>query len=235
MRNNDLNTPLLQAREMFDSMMRRVNTCIPGRIDSFDPATQTARVTPAIKGRFYADSQATDIQLPPVFNVPLVFPFAATAGFALTLPIQQGNPCLLVFTQRAIDNWHKLGGVQSAETGATGARHHSLNDAFALACAPPLTQVLGSWCEDGIELRNRARTVRVTVRDDGLEFDGPASFLKPVTFHETVEVMGVTTLDAGLTVTGATVFNGSITTSAGVDLTAHKHTDPQGGQTGVPV
>lgn len=210
MRNNDLNSPLLQARELFDSMMRRVNTCIPGRIDAFDPATQTAIVTPAIMGRMFADGVPSDIQLPPVISVPLVFPFAATAGFALTLPVQSGDPCLLVFSQRCIDNWHQLGGVQPAETNAAGARHHSINDAFALACAPPLTVVLGDWCADGIELRNRARTVRVTVRDSGLEFDGPTSFLKPVTFHDQM-------IDKN-----------------GIDHTTHKHADPQGGTVGVP-
>lgn len=208
--NNRLITPLAQARELFDSMMRRVNTCIPGLIESFDPATQTAKVSPAIKSRFFADGQVTDVQLPRIINVPLVFPFAATAGFALTLPVQAGDPCLLVFSQRAIDNWHQHGGIQSCETNATGARHHSLNDAFALACAPPLTEVLGSWCEDGIELRNRARTVRVTVRDAGLEFDGPATFLKDV------------------------IFQGAMTDKNGIDHTTHKHTDPQGGSVGVP-
>lgn len=222
MRNNDLKTPLMQARELFDSMMRRVNTCIPGRIDAFDPVTQTATVTPAVMGRFYADGVVQDVLPPPIANVPLVFPFAASAGFALTLPVQAGDPCLLVFSQRAIDNWHQLGGVQSAETGATGARHHNINDAFALACAPPLTEVLGAWCEDGIELRNRARTVRVTVRDSGLEFDGPATFLQPVTFEST-------TLH-----TGAASFQAAITTSNSIDLTSHVHTDPQGGTTGVP-
>ena len=204
---------ILQARELFDRLMKRINTAIPGRIDLFDPATQTCTVTPAVKSRIYSpDGTTSDVDLPSLVNVPLVFPFAVTAGFALTLPVQPGDSCLLIFSQRCIDNWWQNGGVQPAETGAIGARHHDLNDGFAILCGGPLPSVLGAWCGDGIEIRNRARTVRLTLRDSGVEVAGPVIFKSDVTFQ------------------------GAMTDKNGIDHSTHKHTGVQtgGGTSGVP-
>jgi hypothetical protein len=219
---------IIERRELFDRMMKRINTAIPGQIASFDPATQTCSVTPAIKVRLYLDGKSSDAQLPTYSHVPLIFPFAIGAGFAVTLPVSVGDSCLLIFSQRCIDNWYQHGGIQPVEAGTIGARHHDMNDGFALICGGALPNVLGSWCTDGIELRNRARTVRVTVRDSGLEFDGPASFLKPVTFHDTIDAKSTSTFEAAAT------FQAAITDKNGIDHTLHKHADPQGGVVGVP-
>lgn len=233
---------LLQTRELFDRLMKRVNTCIPGRIQSFDSDTQTCVVTPAVKPRVWLDGETTDITPPTLHNVPLVFPFAPVSGFALTIPVRAGDPCLLVFSQRCIDNWHQLGGIQSAETGGVGARHHDINDGFAILCAPPIPDVLTGWCEDGIEIRNRARTVRMTIRDDGVEVDGPTVFLKPVTFEQTVNVKGVTTLEAAAVMKAATTFEAAvalqstITSAQNVELGTHHHggVEPGSGISGDP-
>jgi len=157
-----------QLREILDRAMSRLNTCLPGTIDSFDAATQTVTVTPAIQMKVLLGDSETFMDLPQITNVPLVFPFAATAGFALTLPVRKGDPCLLVFSQRAIDNWHNMGGSQPPESGV-GVRHHDLTDAFAIFAPSPLTQVLGEWEADGIEIRNRDKTSRVTVKDASVE------------------------------------------------------------------
>lgn len=203
---------VLENRELIDRLLKRVNTALPGVISSFDPATQTCTVRPAIKARVYLDGVSQDVELPELQHVPLIFPFATTAGFALTLPVNPGDSCLLVFSQRCIDNWWANGGVQSPETGAIGARHHDINDGFAILCGGPLPSVLGAWCSDGVEIRNRARTVRLTIRDSGVEIDGPVSFLKDATFH------------------------GAMTDRNGIDHTSHKHggVQPGGGTSGVP-
>ena len=141
----------------------RVNTTIPGQIVSFD-GVSTATVIPAIKMRTYIDEVEGFKELPPLYNVPVIVPFVSVAGFALTLPIRAGDPCLIHFSQRAIDNWHERGGIQPPEEGE-GSRHHDLTDAFVTFAPVPLPQVFSAWEANGIELRNRARTSRVTVRD----------------------------------------------------------------------
>ena len=158
----------IQTREAIDRALLRVNTCIPGVVDAFDPATQLVKVVPAVQMRVVVDGREQFITLPPLVNAPLVFPFASVAGFALTLPVRSGDPCLILFSQRAIDNWLERGGVQPPEEGV-GSRHHDLTDALVLMAPSPLPGVLGSWQTDAIELRNRARDARVTVRDDRVE------------------------------------------------------------------
>jgi hypothetical protein len=138
---------------------------MPGVIDSFDSATQTATVLPAIKMRINIGGETSYTDYPPIVNVPVAFPFATTAGFALTLPVKKGDSCLLIFSQRGIDNWHELGGIQPPEEGI-GSRHHDLTDAIAIFAPSPLSDVLGSWEADGIELRNRAKDSRITLKDD---------------------------------------------------------------------
>jgi len=157
-------------KETIDRAMSRLNTCIPGIIESFDTSNQTAEVSPAIRMRVSIEGEDTQfIDLPKIIQVPLVFPYAATAGFALTLPVKKGDSCLLVFSQRAIDNWHDKGGIQTPEVEGVSGRHHDLTDAFAIMAPAAIPDVLGSWQSDAIELRNKARTSRLTVTDSKVE------------------------------------------------------------------
>ena len=224
-----------QLRETIDRALAAVNTCIPGKIDSFNSATQTATVVPGIQMKLSIDGVESYIDLPPIIHAPVVFPFAATAGFALTLPVRQGDPCLILFSQRAIDNWHRLGGVRPPETG----RHHDLTDALVLLAPSPLTSVLGSWEASGIELRNRTKTSRVTVKDASVEIANGDSIISVTTSK-------ITITSASIELNGAVKVNGALLTSGAIEsqtsladpnglVSAHKHNDPVSGQTSTPV
>jgi len=232
----------IQQREMIDRAMSGLNTCLPGIIDSFDSATQTATVSPAIMLKVTLDDVVSYMSLPSIIKVPVVFPFASNAGFALTIPIKAGDPCLLIFSQRCIDNWHQSGGVQPPEQDCIGVRHHDLTDAFAILAPSPLPNVLGAWNLDGIEIRNRSRGTRVTVLDDKVEIVSGTTTL-------TISESGVVTLIAPasvgittplLTVTGNLAVTGYIKDSVrkmSEDRTVfdnHTHGDPQGGTSGTP-
>ena len=157
-----------QLREVIHRALAGLNTCVPGEIQAFDSATQLVTVTPAIQARISLDGEITYRNLPAIIHAPLVFPFASVAGFAMTLPVRKGDPCLILFSQRAMDNWLEKGGIQPPEEGIDG-RQHALTDAVVLAAPSPLPGVLGSWEANGIELRNRAKTARVTLRGEEVE------------------------------------------------------------------
>jgi hypothetical protein len=224
-----------QSRELVDRAMRQINTAIPGKIVSFDGSTQTATVQPCVKMRTFIDEEQGHQDPPQIINAPVVFPFVSTLGFALTLPISAGDPCLLIFSQRAIDNWHDQGGVQPPEEGI-GSRHHDITDAFVLMAPSPKPNVLGAWQTDGIELRNRSRDVFLKITDAGIvghsntctwgiSHDGSASITAP-------GGMGVITPTATYS---ADIHAGGDVKAQTVSLYNHVHTDPQGGQTGPPV
>jgi len=166
----------VQIRETIDRAMMRVNTCIPGIIDSFDSGKQTATVIPAIRMKTYINETVEYVEMPPLVEVPIVFPFATTKGFALTLPISKGDSCLLVFSQRCIENWHSHGGIQNPEDGV-GSRHHDLTDAFAIMAPASLPDALGSWEANGIEIRNKEKTSRITLKEEEISLQVAGTIL----------------------------------------------------------
>ena len=94
-----------------------LHCALPGIVESFDPAVQTAAVRPAVKRQ--------DIPFPLVRDVPVFFPGGREQ--ALTFPVSPGDECLLVFADSDMDRWFETG---RAEEPAS-ARNHDLPDAFA--------------------------------------------------------------------------------------------------------
>lgn len=119
-------------RKGFWHLMAEVRTAMPGRIESFDSSTRLASVRPMLSRRYSGDSSAT--ALPVVQRVPLVE--MRTGKAVLCLPVTKGDPVLLVFSDRAIDNW--LGGDGEQPADPQDVRQHDLTDAFA---------ILGGWPE----------------------------------------------------------------------------------------
>ena len=232
---------ITQYREMIDRAMLGLNTSCPGIIDSFDG--KTAVVIPAIKMKITVRGVVSYLDMPPIIQVPVVLPFDSVGGFGLTVPIQKGCNCLLVFSQRYIDNWVQHGDIQPPEQeGIPGGRHHSITDAIAIIAPATLIDAFSSWCMDGLELRNKAKTTRVTVKDDKVEIvSGPTSItvntdgMVSIVAPESMSI--VTPL---LTVTGDLVVTGYI--QDGVRkmsedraiYDSHTHTDPQGGAVSPP-
>lgn len=232
-----------QQKELIDRMLSRVNTCIPGVIEKFDSATQTVNVRPAIQLRTRIDEVVDYITLPKIINAPVIFPFAITAGFALTLPVRAGDPCIILFSQRAIDNWQDRGGIQPPEDGFT-PRHHDLTDALVMLAAPPAPNALVGWEGNGIQLRNADQSTTLTIRDAEAVMAAGNSVL-------TIPSTGAVTLTSGASVSitspvvnidGDVNITGSMTatvgaTIGGIEFGTHVHTgvQPGSGNTGGPV
>lgn len=205
-----------QLKEIIDRAMFGMNTCIPGIIDFFDAKNQTATVIPAILMKTFIDGEKGTLEYPPIINAPVVFPFASKAGFALTIPIRRGDPCIILFSQRSIDNWHDRGGIQPSEDGVS-SRHHDLTDAIVLMAAAPYPQVLGQWEGKGIQIRNRSGSSTVTVFDDRIVIDNAT---------EVVIDTPKMTITGELFVDGDAVFGGNVS-NTGVNI-SKTHTHSQG-------
>jgi hypothetical protein len=105
----------------------RVNTWLPGRIDSYDATKQTATVVPELTLRAPAqDGSEGAINPPKLVDVPVVFPGAN--GFRITFPVAAGDRVMLMFAQRSLDEWKTTAGLQDP----ADERHHSLSDAVAM-------------------------------------------------------------------------------------------------------
>ena len=111
------------VKDQIRTALLEINTCMPGIIKGYDPATRTATVQPAIK-RTTVEGEI--VSRPLLEEVPVVFPYAGSQG--ITFPLNDGDPCLLIFSQRSIDDWVTL----KLEGEVTDTRLHDINDAFCI-------------------------------------------------------------------------------------------------------
>ena len=111
-----------------ESWLSDLHTCMPGRVDSYNAATQMATIKPLIKRRIvHGDGSELLEELPPITNVPIVF--ARTAGFFISFPIAKGDLVTLHFCEKSIDNYMSGTGE---DTDPDEFRRHDLSDAIAV-------------------------------------------------------------------------------------------------------
>lgn len=140
-------------RTLMDTVSNNLRVAMPGVIQSFDAATQTVTVQPAIRERIRnPDLSYSWVALPLLVDVPIVIPRAG--GFSLTLPVAPGDECLVVFGDMCIDSWWQNGGTQNNQPDK---RRHDLSDGFA---------VLGIWSQRRT-IANYSTTAAQLRTDDG--------------------------------------------------------------------
>jgi hypothetical protein len=101
---------------------------MPGRVESYNSAKQTANVFPLLRANEAAsDGSTSSISRPVINNVPVLFPQGG--GFQLKLPVTKGDIVLLVFCDRSLDIWKSKGG----EVDPIDLRQHHISDAVAIA------------------------------------------------------------------------------------------------------
>lgn len=138
------------------NQLKDLHTNIPGIIRMYDSESQTATIAPAIKRVLSTlDGEVeklTPIGLPALINVPILFQQSAT--LCLTMPIEQGDECLIFFSERSIDNWYREGGIQEPSNW----RMHDLSDAFAVVGPVSSPNKIQSVSATASQLRTKAVT-----------------------------------------------------------------------------
>lgn len=146
-----------------EGRLKDLHTCLPGIIASFDPDTQTASVQPAIQ-RIFTEKGA--VNLPLCVDVPVAFP--GGGDFFLTFPVKAGDECILMFSERAIDNWHASGGTQTPAE----YRLHDLSDGIAIVGLNSQPHKLAALQMTGAELRTRSRSTYIRLEDGTIYIKG---------------------------------------------------------------
>lgn len=77
-----------------------IHTCLPGIVLSFDASTCLASVKSTLK-KYTADDRV--LEYPVIDGVPVFMPHAGAAQ--ITYPVKPGDSCLIVFSERSIDEW----------------------------------------------------------------------------------------------------------------------------------
>ena len=157
-------------------LLKRVNTCLPAIVRSYDPATRRAMVEPALP---LVGKDGTLLNRAPVPNVPVVWP--SGGGYTLTFPLAAGDPVLLVYAQRGIGGFKRtfgpsvpdLDGFFAAKDAVALAGFGTLSVTPAVAGAVNLQANDGSAYislgANGIALKTSGA---VTIEGTSLTFNG---------------------------------------------------------------
>ena len=148
-------------KEWIDKGAENVHVSMIGKIESYDPGTNRASITPVGS---YTAPDWRELPYPTIHNVPLQFPCGNGGKSGCTFPIKSGDTCIIIFSDHQIENF--LSGEKSDDM-----RNHSMNDAYAIptlfsASVPTLKSNPDDVCvfNDGalIVLKSSSMTIKLT-------------------------------------------------------------------------
>jgi Phage protein Gp138 N-terminal domain len=196
--------PHEQLKSSIEAEIFNMWTAIPAIIDTVDYVKQTLTAQPAVMAQSQDEKQNVTNMQLPLL-VDVPFQIMGGSNFCFTMPNLEGSECLIVFSSRCIDGWWQSGGIQpQAEL-----RNHDLSDGMAIIGFRSQPHVVQNYNTTAPELRTIDGSTKITLNN------------------------------GNVTITGNLIVNGTIhstgdTTAGSISLENHKHSDPQGGLTGVP-
>lgn len=108
---------------IMEKLSRTMRVAMPASIVTYDYVHQKASVKISLQ-EYYSEENI--MEYPIISNVPVMFLSSGDASF--TMPVKQGDKCLLLFMDRDISTW-SLGSDNEAPKSK---RSHHLNDAVAV-------------------------------------------------------------------------------------------------------
>ena len=188
-------------RESFAGLMAGINTAIPGRVLSFDPATQLAEVQSSIMIK----GDSGDVVAPPIIGVPVHF--SGGNAFHIEHQIDPGDEGLIVFSQRCIDSWIDQGG----DAQQTIVRTFDAGDALFIPGFRSNPKKISGFENNGVRIRNKSGSSHIWLKNDGTA----EISVTDLTVNGNITSTG--------TITAPTVDATSALTSAGKNITTHTH------------
>lgn len=203
---------------------------MPARIVSFDKDKQTATIQLSAEKLFgNAEVKSTAQLRKPLLNVPVHT--VSGGGWSLTMPIKEGNTCIMWFSQVGYDHWL----YENKDTAGTLAglpkpwlrRKFSKDDGFALVGMNPIPSAVKNFTDDGSQWRNEDAVQNIHLKDDlSIEINSPVSVTinAPAVFVncETADINAstATTINSpATTITGTLDVQGSVTMEGTLDVT----------------
>jgi len=156
-------TPTLAEvlRGAIDTRIGNLQVAMPGKVEAYDAATQTADIQPQLI-RVLKDPDGNEVQerYPKIPNVPVVFP--RTGTFFVSLPIKPGDTVLLIFCDYSIDLWR----TKARESAIADDRPHGLHAAVAIPGLFPDNAALADAHADDLVIGQDADGMQIRVTSD---------------------------------------------------------------------
>lgn len=199
-----------------------IYTAMPAKVVNVEnlETEQTIDIQPNIVDVF---RDHKNIQLPPVLDVPVVFPSAG--GGMLSFPIKEGDVVLAVFSQKSIDEWVNSNDDFKYYT-PSDMRSYDLNDAIAI---PGLYTKKTNLNPNPNDVELKFGDSKITLKSDGnIEINTPNDLVANVGGNvditaPTINLKGNVSIDGDLSVTGDAEANDVTATSTNNTLSGHEH------------
>jgi len=153
---------------MQQQIMSSIRVAMPGIVVSFDAGSQTASVKPAVNDSIIEGGKQKSVPLPVISDVPVAFPQGG--DYAVTLPVKDGDACILIFADSCIDAFAQSG----TESAQAEVRHHDLSDAIAIVGISTGNAPVPGYDPDNLEMRHKDKPIKITLSDAALDlrFEG---------------------------------------------------------------
>lgn len=218
-------------REAFDSLVRQMMVCLPGKVLTFNPDDQTAQVECGIQRLV----NGRGVTIPPIERVPVHFP--GNGQWYVWHEITPGTEGLIHFSQRAIDTWLEQGGPVAPHD----TRMFAAADAFFVPGVRSRPGKIPGFKNEGVGLSDYAgetfihltpgaiaiKTGALTIEADSIEEISMAHTIETGALSETSQAhtieSGALTINAPITASSSLAVAGALT-NAGVNVGKnHKH------------
>lgn len=114
-------------QSLAESRLADLHVAMPATVLSYDASNQSITAQPSVKRGYRDDDGVRQVEaLPPITNVPVVFP--GSGGFRVTFPVQAGDTVLLVFSEQSLDKWL----VTGTHSDPGDDRRFAMSDAIAI-------------------------------------------------------------------------------------------------------
>lgn len=148
----------MMMREAFDSLLRTMMVCLPGKVLSFNPDDQTAQVECGIQRVI----SGRGVTIPVIENVPVQF--SGDGQWYFWHQVKPGTEGLIHFSQRAIDTWLDHGGPAKPHD----TRMFSAEDAFFVPGLRSRQGVIPGFDNSGVGLSSYDGATRVHLTDGAI-------------------------------------------------------------------
>lgn len=206
---SSLTTMSQLLKSSFKELQKSLYTSIPGHLTGFDASTQLAQIQIGVQR---VDTNGNSTTPPPLIECPVVFP---GGKYFIEYELVSGDEGIIMFSQRCIEGWLNIGGVADNPI----LRFHNINDAYFVPGLRSQANVIQSFQNNGVRLRNSAGDKYIWLKNDG----NAEITAGTLTINGNVQING--TADS----TGEGTFNG-------IAVSTHTHTqaNDSGGNTEQP-
>ena len=196
------------------------NIVMPGRVIEYFPATQTATVSVSGERIFWTKNDSEGmVERGNLYDVPVHT--ASGGGYSITMPIKEGDTCLMLFSQFGYDHWlwkdEDTAGQFANNPAPWLRRKFSNKDGLCMVGFNTIPRAIPNYSATDAEFRNSDLSQYISLRENGdVDIAGPAAgsltlaTSYAVTVPETVWEGNLTMNGSTHSITGATTITGAV-------------------------